>query len=77
MKQSFQIIFIKINDTNPNIYLLLVTIEALKFLFKWSNFTNMAQLLGTKYCIDSLLQDVKDIQETVSEVSSRVGQVCM
>jgi len=35
----------------------------------------MAQLLGTKYCIESLLQDVLDVQETVTEVCSRVGQV--
>ena len=35
----------------------------------------MAQLLGSKYCIESLRNDVNDIQETIVDVFSRVGPV--
>ncbi|XP_078489983.1 coiled-coil domain-containing protein 157-like [Ciona intestinalis] len=35
----------------------------------------MAHLLGSQYCIESLTRDIKDIQGTLAEVGSRVGQV--
>lgn len=35
----------------------------------------MAYLLGGEYCIESLRQDVKDLENTLCEVQSRVGQV--
>lgn len=35
----------------------------------------MAQLLGNRYCIDSLRNDVTDVQGTVIDIFSRVGPV--
>lgn len=33
----------------------------------------MAQLLGSRFCIDSLRQDVSDLQGSVVDVLSRIG----
>lgn len=38
-------------------------------------FDKMAHLLGSKLCLESLQHDVKDIQEIINDVTSRVGQV--
>ncbi|XP_076815652.1 coiled-coil domain-containing protein 157-like [Clavelina lepadiformis] len=35
----------------------------------------MTQLLGTKYCLESLQHDIKDVQDTIVEIISRVGSV--
>ena len=35
----------------------------------------MAQLLGSRYCIDSLRSDVADLQTSIVDISSRVGPV--
>lgn len=35
----------------------------------------MAYLLGSKFCIESLRNDVIDLQETVTDVLSRAGPV--
>ena len=36
----------------------------------------MAHLLGSEICIESLIKDITDIQNTVSEISSKTGKVC-
>ena len=35
----------------------------------------MAHLLGSEICIESLIKDITDIQNTVSEISSKTGKV--
>ena len=35
----------------------------------------MAHLLGSQFCIDSLQNDVKDLQEAITDVFSRAGPV--
>jgi len=35
----------------------------------------MAHLLGSQICIESLIQDINDIQNTVSEISSKTGKI--
>ncbi len=37
--------------------------------------TEMAFLLGTESCIDSLRSDLSDIQETINDIISRIGFV--
>jgi len=34
----------------------------------------MANLLGSRFCVDSLRSDVSDLQSTVADVMSRVGR---
>ena len=33
------------------------------------------QMLGSKYCIESLREDVTDLQESITDVFSRAGPV--
>ena len=36
----------------------------------------MSHILGNKFCIESLIKDVQDVQDALEDVVSHTGRVC-